>query len=999
MNCTGNGYTLNCTYPITPDSSWSNDAKIGVISADRQDWPETWTYKTITITNPTPTPQLKPPCDSYGDTDNDGHITEQDYTKAARIIEGLEQGTTEQKRRINVDGNNQLDYHDYMLIGKYLNKEINTLPICNQPTQSPTPSPSATPISFSLEFKSEWNYFSVPLENANLTLQQLHNTCDITYIYYYDSNTGYKKINYETQPSYVLQPGTGYTTYSTKQCSIQIQGTPWQFQPKTLQANKAYLIGTPYTTTTIQQIKGTCNPQNLEMIYYKNNNGQIEKIPTTTLEPGKSYWIKSTQNCTLSFEQPPQTCEDETPYEQCSTNKPLYCKNGTLINNCTQCGCPNQTICMPDQSCCTPKTCQDLNWQCGTGPEPNCNTRINCGNCPTNHNCQNHQCTPNLEPTGTPSNTFTLNLINNWNYFSIPLKNTNLSLQQLQENCQVFQLFTFNNQTQEQDTITEPSYILEPGKGYIARPGKNCTLTLEGTPWQFQPKTLQPNKTYLIGTPNNTATIQQIKGTCNPESLTVTYFDYSTGAKQEISTTTLEPGKSYWIKSTEDCVLYKDVPPQLCEDGTLYNNCSETKPKYCDNGSLMNKCSECGCPSGTECNSETQECQVPVEIEIESAAVTPAEGQLGAILTVNATVLNQENAASAKIEVSFINQLCAPDGSCQDIPIPTEEKQLYDDGSHNDLAANDGVYGNTITAAPLNGYSEGHYSVKVIVTDKTGKTFEKETSFSISSSGGACKVILHNGNSSSKLDVVFLGDDFSKESRFEDSAVSASNYLLSLEPFKSKKDKINIYMVKADRDLKCHHFVNPRTGETTRLIVCDWSKVATSASRCAQYDKGIVLYKDDMYGGAGQGIWSDFCVSYKGLDPKVAAPDKWKKIVAHEFGHTLGLHDEYVVEEYTDEVYAHYDSSSPLNWCHECPNCHTPPFLSSLPTAWNCTTDSSCSEWSSLPGSECVKGCTFDNWHRSKSKNSMMLDANGPFSPAAAKFLEAAIDYFAGGGG
>ncbi len=33
-------------------------------------------------------------------------------------------------------------------------------------------------------------------------------------------------------------------------------------------------------------------------------------------------------------------CSDGTPYNECSSNKPIYCDNGELINNCQECGCP-----------------------------------------------------------------------------------------------------------------------------------------------------------------------------------------------------------------------------------------------------------------------------------------------------------------------------------------------------------------------------------------------------------------------------------------------------------------------------------------------------------------------------------------------------------------------------------------------------------------------------------------------------------------------------------
>jgi hypothetical protein len=42
----------------------------------------------------------------------------------------------------------------------------------------------------------------------------------------------------------------------------------------------------------------------------------------------------------------PLVCGDGTPYEQCSSTKPLYCdNNGNLINYCTQCDCPSGQTC------------------------------------------------------------------------------------------------------------------------------------------------------------------------------------------------------------------------------------------------------------------------------------------------------------------------------------------------------------------------------------------------------------------------------------------------------------------------------------------------------------------------------------------------------------------------------------------------------------------------------------------------------------------------------
>ncbi len=45
------------------------------------------------------------------------------------------------------------------------------------------------------------------------------------------------------------------------------------------------------------------------------------------------------------------TCSDGTVYGSCSSTKPKYCSSGTLINKCSQCGCPTGYTCQTDGSC------------------------------------------------------------------------------------------------------------------------------------------------------------------------------------------------------------------------------------------------------------------------------------------------------------------------------------------------------------------------------------------------------------------------------------------------------------------------------------------------------------------------------------------------------------------------------------------------------------------------------------------------------------------------
>ena len=45
------------------------------------------------------------------------------------------------------------------------------------------------------------------------------------------------------------------------------------------------------------------------------------------------------------------TCGDGTEYGKCSSNKPKYCDDGVLVDNCQKCGCPSGSECRADGKC------------------------------------------------------------------------------------------------------------------------------------------------------------------------------------------------------------------------------------------------------------------------------------------------------------------------------------------------------------------------------------------------------------------------------------------------------------------------------------------------------------------------------------------------------------------------------------------------------------------------------------------------------------------------
>ena len=62
---------------------------------------------------------------------------------------------------------------------------------------------------------------------------------------------------------------------------------------------------------------------------------------------------------------PLQICSDGTLYNLCSSNKPKFCDNGNLVDNCVTCGCPSGRLCNSTTNLCySPTSCTE-NWQCG----------------------------------------------------------------------------------------------------------------------------------------------------------------------------------------------------------------------------------------------------------------------------------------------------------------------------------------------------------------------------------------------------------------------------------------------------------------------------------------------------------------------------------------------------------------------------------------------------------------------------------------------------------
>jgi hypothetical protein len=88
---------------------------------------------------PTITSSREPPCDSYGDVDDDGYVTVDDYDLVHSYVEGgwdavkskTDLASEEEfKRRADIDGDDEVSFSDSVFIDHYINGTYDTFPLC-----------------------------------------------------------------------------------------------------------------------------------------------------------------------------------------------------------------------------------------------------------------------------------------------------------------------------------------------------------------------------------------------------------------------------------------------------------------------------------------------------------------------------------------------------------------------------------------------------------------------------------------------------------------------------------------------------------------------------------------------------------------------------------------------------------------------------------------------------------------------------------------------------
>jgi len=299
------------------------------------------------------------------------------------------------------------------------------------------------------------------------------------------------------------------------------------------------------------------------------------------------YFCNSTGGC-----QP--GCSDGTPYGQCSSTKPLYCKDGILINNCTLCGCLSGQNCIIANGTCYTLKCSDGTpyGQCSSTKPLYCDPRMGIVN-----RCSLCGCDSGEECTKD-------------DLYCVPI------------------LFEINPGCDSEVKVS--------GIDSITNCGIDCFEVTKGKKfWKRSGSTW-----YYYGEDSNEESSKQDivaywRKFNGPSCKNDGTFEINPGCDSEVKVSGIDSmsdcgyqcfevtkGKKFWRRSygtwyyygedsneessKQDIVAYwrKFNGPSckdICWDQTPYSQCSPTKPLYCNGGTLISNCNLCGCPSGQTC--------------------------------------------------------------------------------------------------------------------------------------------------------------------------------------------------------------------------------------------------------------------------------------------------------------------------------------------------------------------------------------------------------------
>jgi hypothetical protein len=165
--------------------------------------------------------------------------------------------------------------------------------------------------------------------------------------------------------------------------------------------------------------------------------------------------------------------------------------------------------------------------------------------------------------------------------------------------------------------------------------------------------------------------------------------------------------------------------------------------------------------------------------------------------------------------------------------------------------------------------------------------------------------LVKKGDPHTKVDIVIIGDGYTagEMSKFRSDAKHFNDVMFSTEPFRSRADDFNVWLVEAasgesgiDKPDKNIWKNTPlgtmyNTFGSARYVLTTENRALRDALSAVPYDFILILVNDDRYGGGG--IYNLYTTCFARTDKPGM---EWQRdyVYVHEFGHSFGgLGDEY----------------------------------------------------------------------------------------------------------
>jgi len=460
------------------------------------------------------------------------------------------------------------------------------------------------------ELKPGWNQISALSES--FSVPEIRGDCEFT-----RDTFRYNPASGQYEETDTLQPGSSYWVKVERECQLSaappqeefdfslsvdpLSGTVHRGSSVSTDVTATLLSGTTQAVTfsaktstpsiTFNWDENACSPTSTRNLTINTTSFTPTGLYTISIE-GTGGGLTRTTHFGLSVSEVPiDQCADGTPYNRCSSSRPKFCDNGSLINKCTQCDCPSGKLCNTTTgSCYTPSYNLEVNAfynnnlvsaqvAIGLG-DANWDGLINQGDLDvisaaldskSGDPRWNIDCDMNLD--GEISIHDMLIIAKNIDT-AVPIKTTRFT--------HTLSAGTYTLRAKYSDQIQNKSVTISVGQ-------------VERLIFNFTPG---GGNLCLNGTPSGQCSSSKPK-----------YCDNGTLINK--CTKCGCPSGQLCDISTQACYTPLEPSVEECSDGTPYGECSSDKPKFCYNGDLVDYCRVCGCSFNQLCNQETDKCYAP----------------------------------------------------------------------------------------------------------------------------------------------------------------------------------------------------------------------------------------------------------------------------------------------------------------------------------------------------------------------------------------------------